>query len=67
MTFDPSVSPQMVPYWEKTFGIDLSSPQIGVVDVEDSRLHAQFHFLVDGNHQFLTTESTKTWCSTFQN
>lgn len=26
---------QLVPYWEKTFRIDLSSPQIGVVDVED--------------------------------
>lgn len=26
---------QLVPYWEKTFHIDLSSPQIGVVDVED--------------------------------
>lgn len=26
---------QLVPYWEKTFGIDLSSPHIGVVDVED--------------------------------
>jgi len=32
----PSVSYfQLVPYWEKTFGIDLSSPQIGVVDVQD--------------------------------
>lgn len=28
---------QLVPYWEKTFHIDLSSPQIGVVDVEDVR------------------------------
>lgn len=28
---------QLVPYWEKTFRIDLSSPQIGVVDVEDVR------------------------------
>lgn len=26
---------QLVPYWEKTFDIDLSSPQIGVVDVDD--------------------------------
>ncbi|RXN33922.1 endonuclease domain-containing 1 -like protein [Labeo rohita] len=32
---DPDDFPLMVPYWEKTFGIDLSSPQIGVVDVED--------------------------------
>lgn len=36
MAFLLSVSHfQLVPYWEKTFRIDLSSPQIGVVDVED--------------------------------
>ena len=29
------MSLQLVPYWESTFGIDLSSPQIGVVEVED--------------------------------
>ena len=29
------VSPQLVPYWEKTFDIDLSAPQIGVVNVTD--------------------------------
>lgn len=29
---------QLVPYWERTFGINLGSPQIGVVDVEDVRL-----------------------------
>ncbi|NP_001070192.1 calsequestrin-1b precursor [Danio rerio] len=33
---DPDDFPLMVPYWEKTFGIDLSSPQIGVVDVENA-------------------------------
>ncbi|KAK7169936.1 hypothetical protein R3I94_000237 [Phoxinus phoxinus] len=33
---DPDDFPLMLPYWEKTFGIDLSSPQIGVVDVEDA-------------------------------
>uniref|UniRef100_A0AAZ3NZE2 Calsequestrin n=1 Tax=Oncorhynchus tshawytscha TaxID=74940 RepID=A0AAZ3NZE2_ONCTS len=32
---DPDDFPLLVPYWEKTFGIDLGSPQIGVVDVED--------------------------------
>ncbi|KAG7221438.1 hypothetical protein INR49_017207, partial [Caranx melampygus] len=32
---DPDNFPLLVPYWEKTFRIDLSSPQIGVVDVED--------------------------------
>nr|XP_046176639.1 calsequestrin-1-like [Oncorhynchus gorbuscha] len=33
---DPDDFPLLVPYWEKTFGIDLGSPQIGVVDVEDA-------------------------------
>uniref|UniRef100_A0A3B4EMM0 Calsequestrin n=1 Tax=Pygocentrus nattereri TaxID=42514 RepID=A0A3B4EMM0_PYGNA len=33
---DPDDFPLLVPYWEKTFGIDLSSPQIGVVDVTDA-------------------------------
>uniref|UniRef100_A0A671XKK4 Calsequestrin n=1 Tax=Sparus aurata TaxID=8175 RepID=A0A671XKK4_SPAAU len=33
---DPDNFPLLVPYWEKTFHIDLSSPQIGVVDVEDA-------------------------------
>uniref|UniRef100_A0A665VH70 Calsequestrin n=1 Tax=Echeneis naucrates TaxID=173247 RepID=A0A665VH70_ECHNA len=32
---DPDDFPLLVPYWEKTFHIDLASPQIGVVDVED--------------------------------
>ncbi|XP_018619088.2 calsequestrin-1-like isoform X1 [Scleropages formosus] len=33
---DPDDFPLLVPYWEKTFDIDLSSPQIGVIDVEDA-------------------------------
>uniref|UniRef100_A0A8C4ZN00 Calsequestrin n=1 Tax=Gadus morhua TaxID=8049 RepID=A0A8C4ZN00_GADMO len=33
---DPDNFPLLVPYWEKTFRIDLGSPQIGVVDVEDA-------------------------------
>ncbi|NXH11530.1 CASQ1 protein, partial [Bucco capensis] len=33
---DPCVSPQLIPYWEKTFNIDLSRPQIGVVNVTDA-------------------------------
>ncbi|CAL8241432.1 unnamed protein product [Merluccius merluccius] len=37
---DPDNFPLLVPYWEKTFGIDLGSPQIGVVDVEDVRSYA---------------------------
>lgn len=26
---------KLLPHWEKTFGIDLSHPQIGVVDADD--------------------------------
>uniref|UniRef100_A0A3Q2D096 Calsequestrin n=1 Tax=Cyprinodon variegatus TaxID=28743 RepID=A0A3Q2D096_CYPVA len=33
---DPDNFPLLVPYWERTFSIDLSSPQIGVVDVKDA-------------------------------
>uniref|UniRef100_A0A673LT88 Calsequestrin n=1 Tax=Sinocyclocheilus rhinocerous TaxID=307959 RepID=A0A673LT88_9TELE len=32
---DPDDFPLLVPYWEKIFDIDLSSPQIGVVEVDD--------------------------------
>uniref|UniRef100_A0A8C0NG78 Calsequestrin n=2 Tax=Boreoeutheria TaxID=1437010 RepID=A0A8C0NG78_CANLF len=34
---DPDDFPLLVPYWEKTFDIDLSAPQIGVVNVTDGR------------------------------
>ncbi|XP_067285152.1 calsequestrin-1b isoform X3 [Pseudorasbora parva] len=43
---DPDDFPLMVPYWERTFGIDLSSPQIGVVDVEDVRTSFSFMSLI---------------------
>uniref|UniRef100_A0A6Q2YKD1 Calsequestrin n=1 Tax=Esox lucius TaxID=8010 RepID=A0A6Q2YKD1_ESOLU len=33
---DPDNFPLLVPYWERTFDIDLGSPQIGVVDVKDA-------------------------------
>uniref|UniRef100_A0A8C4ZJF1 Calsequestrin n=1 Tax=Gadus morhua TaxID=8049 RepID=A0A8C4ZJF1_GADMO len=33
---DPDDFPLLVPHWEKTFGIDLSAPQIGVVDADDA-------------------------------
>ncbi|KAM9368282.1 calsequestrin-1 isoform 2-T2 [Phaethornis superciliosus] len=32
---DPKDFPLLIPYWEKTFGIDLSLPQLGVVNVTD--------------------------------
>uniref|UniRef100_A0A8C1M859 Calsequestrin n=1 Tax=Cyprinus carpio TaxID=7962 RepID=A0A8C1M859_CYPCA len=58
MTFDPSVSPQMVPYWEKTFGIDLSSPQIGVVDVEDAD---SVWMEMDEEEDMPTADELDTW------
>uniref|UniRef100_A0A7N6AMD7 Calsequestrin n=1 Tax=Anabas testudineus TaxID=64144 RepID=A0A7N6AMD7_ANATE len=33
---DPDDFPLLLPHWEKTFGIDLSSPQIGIVDTDDA-------------------------------
>ncbi|KAM9264381.1 LOW QUALITY PROTEIN: calsequestrin-1 [Morus bassanus] len=33
---DPEDFPLLIPYWEKTFNIDLSRPQIGVVNVTDA-------------------------------
>ncbi|ETE72073.1 Calsequestrin-1, partial [Ophiophagus hannah] len=33
---DPEEFPLLIPYWEKTFDIDLSRPQIGVVNVTDA-------------------------------
>ncbi|KAM6190189.1 calsequestrin-1 [Sarcoramphus papa] len=33
---DPEDFPLLIPYWEKTFNMDLSRPQIGVVNVTDA-------------------------------
>uniref|UniRef100_H3CR66 Calsequestrin n=1 Tax=Tetraodon nigroviridis TaxID=99883 RepID=H3CR66_TETNG len=33
---DPDDFPLLLPHWENTFGIDLSSPQIGVVKADDA-------------------------------
>uniref|UniRef100_A0A8C6WV67 Calsequestrin n=1 Tax=Neogobius melanostomus TaxID=47308 RepID=A0A8C6WV67_9GOBI len=33
---DPDDFPLLLPHWEKTFGIDLDYPQIGVVDADDA-------------------------------
>uniref|UniRef100_H9H0Y5 Calsequestrin n=1 Tax=Meleagris gallopavo TaxID=9103 RepID=H9H0Y5_MELGA len=33
---DPEDFPLLIPFWERTFGIDLSQPQIGVVNVTDA-------------------------------
>ncbi|KAG8013903.1 Calsequestrin-1 [Nibea albiflora] len=37
---DPDDFPLLLPHWEKTFDIDLSHPQIGVVDADDTPLPA---------------------------
>ncbi|PWA17472.1 hypothetical protein CCH79_00011434 [Gambusia affinis] len=33
---DPDDFPLLLPHWEKTFGIDLSHPQIGVIEADDA-------------------------------
>ncbi|KAA0722918.1 Calsequestrin-1 Aspartactin [Triplophysa tibetana] len=48
----------LVPYWEKTFGIDLSSPQIGVVDVEDAD---SVWMDMDDEEDMPTAEELDTW------
>ncbi|XP_051757422.1 calsequestrin-1b isoform X2 [Ctenopharyngodon idella] len=55
---DPDDFPLMVPYWEKTFGIDLSSPQIGVVDVEDAD---SVWMEMDDDEDMPTADELDTW------
>uniref|UniRef100_A0A8C1SAV3 Calsequestrin n=1 Tax=Cyprinus carpio TaxID=7962 RepID=A0A8C1SAV3_CYPCA len=55
---DPDNFPLMVPYWEKTFGIDLSSPQIGVVDVEDAD---SVWMEMDEEEDMPTADELDTW------
>ncbi|XP_056103045.1 calsequestrin-1b isoform X2 [Rhinichthys klamathensis goyatoka] len=55
---DPDDFPLMLPYWEKTFGIDLSSPQIGVVDVEDAD---SVWLEMDDEEDMPTAEELDTW------
>uniref|UniRef100_A0A8C2PQW7 Calsequestrin n=1 Tax=Cyprinus carpio TaxID=7962 RepID=A0A8C2PQW7_CYPCA len=55
---DPDDFPLMVPYWEKTFGIDLSSPQIGVVDVEDAD---SVWMEMDEEEDMPTADELDTW------
>ncbi|XP_066537739.1 calsequestrin-1a [Hoplias malabaricus] len=55
---DPDRFPLLVPYWEKTFDIDLSSPQIGVVDVMD----ADSIWLEMDNHDNMPTpDELESW------
>lgn len=55
---DPDDFPLMVPYWENTFGIDLSSPQIGVVDVEDAD---SVWLEMDDEEDMPTADELDTW------
>lgn len=55
---DPDDFPLLVPYWEKTFGIDLSSPQIGVVDVEDAD---SVWMDMDDEEDMPTADELDTW------
>ncbi|XP_058638870.1 calsequestrin-1b isoform X4 [Onychostoma macrolepis] len=55
---DPDDFALMVPYWEKTFGIDLSSPQIGVVDVEDAD---SVWMEMDDEENMPTADELDTW------
>ncbi|KAI7813874.1 putative calsequestrin-1 [Triplophysa rosa] len=55
---DPDDFPLLVPYWEKTFGIDLSSPQIGVVDVEDAD---SVWMGMDDEEDMPTADELDTW------
>uniref|UniRef100_A0A671Q3T1 Calsequestrin n=1 Tax=Sinocyclocheilus anshuiensis TaxID=1608454 RepID=A0A671Q3T1_9TELE len=55
---DPDDFPLMVPYWEKTFGIDLSSPQIGVVDVVDAD---SVWMEMDDEENMPTADELDTW------
>ncbi|TRY55754.1 hypothetical protein DNTS_016174 [Danionella cerebrum] len=55
---DPDDFPLMVPYWEKTFRIDLSSPQIGVVDVENAD---SVWMEMDEDEDMPTAEELDSW------
>lgn len=55
---DPDDFPLLVPYWEKTFGIDLGSPQIGVVDVEDAD---SVWMEMDDDDDMPTADELETW------
>lgn len=52
---------QLVPYWEKTFHIDLSSPQIGVVDVEDVSKNLKREVCFQLFEVLLNTEEKSYW------
>merc|ERR1719187_1782407 len=55
---DPDDFPLLVPYWEKTFGIDLGSPQIGVVDVVDAD---SVWMEMDDDDDMPTADELETW------
>uniref|UniRef100_A0A672KQG9 Calsequestrin n=1 Tax=Sinocyclocheilus grahami TaxID=75366 RepID=A0A672KQG9_SINGR len=55
---DPDDFPLLVPYWEKTFDIDLSSPQIGVVEVDDAD---SIWFDMDNDDDMPTVDELEDW------
>lgn len=54
---------QLLPHWEKTFGIDLSTPQIGVIDADDvsAVVHTRPAGDVDSPSSFDGEKITTTW------
>lgn len=47
---------QLLPHWEKIFGIDLSHPQIGVIDADDvSNIFKRPYYLLGREDNFLQT------------
>uniref|UniRef100_A0AAX7TTZ9 Calsequestrin n=1 Tax=Astatotilapia calliptera TaxID=8154 RepID=A0AAX7TTZ9_ASTCA len=49
---DPDDFPLLLPHWEKTFGIDLSHPQIGVVEADDVSNILSMTLLPNSKHFF---------------
>uniref|UniRef100_A0A3Q4MYS1 Calsequestrin n=1 Tax=Neolamprologus brichardi TaxID=32507 RepID=A0A3Q4MYS1_NEOBR len=50
---DPDDFPLLLPHWEKTFGIDLSHPQIGVVEADDVSNILSMTLLPNSKHFFV--------------
>ncbi|XP_050785968.1 calsequestrin-1 [Gopherus flavomarginatus] len=55
---DPEDFPLLIPYWEKTFDIDLSQPQIGVVNVTDAD---SIWMQMDNEEDLPSTEELEDW------
>uniref|UniRef100_A0A673LT49 Calsequestrin n=1 Tax=Sinocyclocheilus rhinocerous TaxID=307959 RepID=A0A673LT49_9TELE len=60
---DPDDFPLLVPYWEKIFDIDLSSPQIGVVEVDDAD---SIWFDMDDDDDMPTVDELEDWLEDYR-